>query len=169
MFKIQKFLPVILVLVVGMVILATSSWVGTEAIYQPIRFNHLKHKNQGLGCVDCHKYVQTHKFAGMPNIETCSECHQEKLTESQEEEKLLQFIQNQAQIPWNKIYQMPDHVYYSHAEHVGGANLECVHCHGDIGEREAPPKRALVKLSMDFCMDCHRKKKASLDCLACHI
>lgn len=167
--RIPKLILVIFVLVVIIVILATSGWVGTEATYQPIKFNHLKHKEQGLQCLDCHKYAKEYKFAGLPNIEVCSECHQAKLTESKEEEKLFQFIQDSTYIPWNRIYHVPDHVYYSHAEHVGLANLECPNCHGNIGERKTPPKRALVKLSMGFCMDCHRKKKASLDCLACHI
>ena len=169
MFKIRKLLPAILVVVVGMVILATSGWVGTETIYQPIKFNHLKHKEQGLQCLDCHKYAKEYKFAGLPNIEACSECHQTKLTESKEEEKLLRFIQDKTPIPWNRIYHVADHVYYSHAAHLDLSDLQCPTCHGNIGERESPPKRALIKFSMEFCMDCHRKRHATLDCLSCHI
>lgn len=165
----RKLISAIIGLIVLIIILTTTGWLQTKAVRQPIAFNHLKHKEQGLDCLDCHKYAKEYKFAGLPNIETCSECHEEKLTESKEEEKLFKFIQDKAYIPWNKIYQMQDHVYYSHAEHVGLANLKCQRCHGNIGEKEIPPKRALVKLSMDFCMDCHRKRNASLDCLACHI
>lgn len=164
----KRFVSVILGLVVLIVILTATGWL-QPTTKQPIEFNHLKHKEQGLDCLDCHKYAKKYKFAGLPNIETCSECHQERLTESREEEKLFKFIQDKVYIPWNRIYQIPDHVYYSHAEHVGLADLECGNCHGDIGERETPPEKALVKLSMDFCMDCHRKQNASLDCLACHI
>jgi hypothetical protein len=153
----------------SIIVLATTGWLQTEAITQPIKFNHLKHQEQNLRCLDCHKYSREYKFAGLPNIETCSECHQDKLTESQEEEKLIKFIQANSIIPWNRIYQIPDHVYYSHAEHVGLANLECQNCHGNIGESKTPPKRPWVKFSMKFCMGCHKKQKASLDCLACHI
>lgn len=155
----------LVIIVLGLAIL----WWKSQGITQVIQFNHLKHIEQDLDCLDCHKYVKEYKFAGLPNIETCSECHTDKITESKEEEKLLEFIQDKSYIPWNKIYNMPDHVYYSHAEHVGLANIECHYCHGNIGGRETPPKKPLVKLSMDFCMDCHRKKNASLDCLACHI
>ncbi len=138
MFKIQKLLPVILVFLVVMVVIATSGWVGIEATYQPIKFNHLKHKEQGLQCLDCHKYAKEYRFAGLPDAEVCSKCHQTKLTESREEEKLFQFIQDKSPIPWNRIYHVPDHVYYSHAEHVGLANLECQSCHGNIGEKKTP-------------------------------
>jgi hypothetical protein len=26
-----------------------------------------------------------------------------------------------------------------------------------------------VKMTMDWCMDCHQKKNANNDCLACHV
>ena len=151
------------------IILSATGWLQTGGIRQPIEFNHLKHAEQGLECLDCHKYVMEHKFAGLPNIEICSECHEERLTESEEEEKLVGFIQDEVCIPWISVYRQPDHVYYSHAEHVGLAGLECQECHGNIAEMETPPRRPAVNLSMDFCMDCHRKRNASLDCLACHI
>lgn len=161
----------IIALILLIILIVVLGYLGLKnpGVAQVIQFNHIKHKEQGLDCLDCHNYVKEYKFAGLPNIETCSECHTDKITESKEEEKLLEFIQDKTYIPWNKIYSTPDHVYYSHAEHVGLANIECRNCHGNVGEKETPPKKPLVELSMEFCMDCHRKKNASLDCLACHI
>ncbi len=69
---------------------------------------------------------------------------------------------------FNKLFQLPDHVFYTHRRHVGIAELECANCHGAIAETERPPERALVRVSMDSCMDCHREQGQTLDCNACH-
>jgi hypothetical protein len=47
--------------------------------------------------------------------------------------------------------------------------MDCKICHGDIGQREKPPSRPWVKMTMRWCMDCHAKTKASNDCLTCHV
>jgi hypothetical protein len=59
-------------------------------------------------------------------------------------------------------------VYFSHRRHVGIGKLECGACHGDIAVSQHPPSRALVRITMEFCLDCHRAKGQSLDCVACH-
>jgi hypothetical protein len=47
--------------------------------------------------------------------------------------------------------------------------IDCRVCHGDFDETTAPPRRPLVTLTMDGCMECHEKKRADNDCLVCHV
>ncbi len=69
---------------------------------------------------------------------------------------------------FTKLFTLPDHVFYTHRRHVGLGELECANCHGEIADTERPPPRALVQVTMDFCMDCHREQGQTLDCTACH-
>lgn len=69
---------------------------------------------------------------------------------------------------FRKLFRLADHVFYTHRRHVGIAEIECEACHGAIAETERPPKRALLKIDMDFCLKCHREQEATLDCNACH-
>ena len=60
-------------------------------ISQPVAFNHRLHvEDNGLACVDCHIYVETQTFAGLPRVEQCMECHEEDQSGSSEEEKIRQ-------------------------------------------------------------------------------
>jgi hypothetical protein len=139
-------------------------------IVQPVAFNHRLHvEDNGLACVDCHIYVTTQTFAGLPRVEKCLECHEEAQTESPEEEKIRQAAADGRELAWNRIYQIPDHVYSSHRRHVVAGKLACAECHGPIAETTSPPARPLNDISMDFCMDCHRQNGVTNDCIACHM
>jgi hypothetical protein len=139
-----------------------------RGILQPIAFNHGLHKEAGVECSDCHRYAETEHFAGRPVLEVCLECHEEALTDSREEAKIREYASQNAEIPWERLYQMPDHVFFTHRRHVAGAGIQCETCHGRIGETAKPPLKPLKTLTMGNCMDCHRKNKADNDCLACH-
>jgi cytochrome c2 len=64
-------------------------------------------------------------------------------------------------INWTKIHNLPDHVYFNHAQHVSVGKVACQDCHGKIEEM------ALVKqhapLSMGWCVNCHRQTKVKFD------
>ncbi len=135
---------------------------------QPISFNHKKHMEQGLQCDTCHPYSETQIFAGMPTVATCMECHKEPITKSPEEEKIRQFAAKGKEISWKRIYSEPDHVFFSHRRHVVLGKLPCQTCHGNIAERERPPTKPWVDMTMSWCMNCHTKKKVTNDCLECH-
>jgi hypothetical protein len=47
--------------------------------------------------------------------------------------------------------------------------IPCQTCHGNIGQRERPPTKQWVKMTMKWCMECHTKNKVTNDCLACHV
>jgi predicted CXXCH cytochrome family protein len=107
--------------------------------------------------------------SGLPDEKTCVVCHEESMTESTEEQKLLARIENGEGVNFRKLFRMPDHVYYSHARHVAVAELECAECHGEIAKTTSPPSRPLVRVDMDFCMECHEELGVTNDCIACHM
>ena len=58
-------------------------------------------------------------------------------------------------IEWVRIHNLPDHVYFNHAQHVNVGGLECQTCHGPIEEMEEVYQFA--PLSMGWCINCHRQ------------
>lgn len=138
-------------------------------IEQPIAFNHLLHiEDVGLECVDCHLYAESGVRATIPNIELCADCHEEAQGDSAEELRVIEYVEDQSQIPWRKIYWLPSHVYFSHRRHTVAGGIECETCHGQIGSRSEPVVRVLRDLSMGACIECHDATNTSNDCLLCH-
>ena len=157
-------------LVVGVLLLFVFVLTGfVSKTEQPISFNHKKHQEQGIECTTCHPYPKEQAFSGMPTLSTCLECHKEPITKSPEEEKIRQFQKKDTPIPWKRIYEQPDHVFFSHRRHVVLGKFQCQTCHGNIGQSESPPSKPWVKMTMKWCMDCHTKSKVTNDCLACHV
>ena len=140
-----------------------------NAVLQPIQFNHQLHIQEvGLECADCHKYFATGQHSGLPTLADCMECHEGGMTESPEEQKLLQMAQADPTTPFLKLFTMPDHVFYSHRTHVTAAGLECETCHGDIADTTVPPEVPLMRITMDTCLDCHTRNGVNNDCTRCH-
>ncbi len=61
----------------------------------------------------------------------------------------------QGPIEWIRIHNLPDHVYFNHAQHVTVGGVECQDCHGAIEEMEVVKQHS--PLSMGWCINCHRK------------
>lgn len=61
----------------------------------------------------------------------------------------------QGPIEWVRIHNLPDHVYFNHAQHVTVGELECQTCHGQVEEMEVMAQYA--PLSMGWCINCHRQ------------
>lgn len=162
--------PFFIGLAIGVVLLIVLFGLGfSSKMEQPIAFNHKKHQEQGIECASCHRYFKEETFSGMPTIASCLECHKDPITKSADEEKIRQFHQTGKEIPWKRLYEQPDDVFFSHRRHVVLGKMDCKSCHGDIGQSEKPPSRPWVKMTMRWCMDCHTKTKANNDCLACHV
>lgn len=155
-----------LVLVIGVVINYWSK-IGEPNIKQPVQFNHLKHKELA-DCETCHKYIKEQPFAGLPVKEDCAACHESAITDSQEEAKLLNYIENKKELLWASLYQQPPHVYFSHKRHLVSGGLECKTCHGGMAEQQSPPKKPLITLSMNDCLSCHKSAGVKADCITCH-
>ncbi len=60
-------------------------------------------------------------------------------------------------IPWVKIHNLPDHVYFNHSQHVKVGKQQCQTCHGNI--QEMPEVYQFAELSMGWCINCHRESK----------
>lgn len=157
-------LGVVIAFIVIFIIVLRIGWGGVK---QPIVFNHKIHAENDLGCLDCHSYFEEHASSGKPGLETCSSCHEEPLGESNAEKKLIEYIKSEKEIEWQRLYRVPEDVYFSHRRHVVLGNIECNTCHGDIGQSSRPPSKPL-KITMKNCMKCHEEKKASNDCISCH-
>ena len=138
------------------------------AASQPIEFSHKVHTEM-LKCEECHLGVMNSASATLPNLKVCMGCHQgDPLSKSQEEIKLINFIKNNQEVGWKRLYKNPVHVYFSHNRHVSVGNIKCETCHGDMGKAVKPPGRALVHMDMDYCMSCHKKNKVDNSCVICH-
>ena len=60
-------------------------------------------------------------------------------------------------IEWVRVHNLPDHVYFNHAQHVTVGGLDCQTCHGKVEEMDVVAQYA--PLSMGWCVNCHRETK----------
>jgi hypothetical protein len=56
-------------------------------------------------------------------------------------------------IPWNRVHNLPDFVYFNHSIHVN-KGVGCVTCHGRVDQMAAIEQ--VEPLTMKWCLDCHR-------------
>ena len=56
-------------------------------------------------------------------------------------------------VPWVRVHDLPDYVYFDHHAHVG-RGVGCVSCHGRIDRMEQVYQ--VKTLSMGWCLECHR-------------
>lgn len=164
-----------LVLSVTVIIVVFVAFVlipSTPPVVHPIAYNHNLHVEQeGLECVDCHAYAEVLPSATLPDLAICMDCHDVdpiSEEESAEEAILIEYIETEREIAWGRVYELPDHVYFSHRRHVVSGELECATCHGDVGAFTEPVTKAFREFTMDECMDCHRENGVTNDCLTCH-
>lgn len=134
---------------------------------QPVAFSHKLHSGEyKIHCLYCHRYPGISKSAGVPDVETCKNCHLIVGRDKEEVKKLMGYWKKKEPIPWIKVHDLPDHVYFPHKMHVN-AQVACEVCHGDISSMERV--RRVSSLKMGWCLNCHRDNGASIDCWTCHI
>ena len=68
--------------------------------------------------------------------------------------KTQTYSKPQKPVQWVRIHNLPDHVYFNHAQHVNAGKVECQTCHGPIETMEEVYQYA--PLSMGWCVNCHR-------------
>ncbi|MHC4608775.1 MAG: cytochrome c3 family protein [Planctomycetota bacterium] len=145
---------------------------------QPIAFNHKLHleRAQGISCEDCHQFVTSQTYAGIPSKFICFDCHDIDAYESDtdaeagkpELDALMGFADAEGDIPWHRVTTNRDDVFFSHRMHVTVAALDCRECHPKMPDRSSPPTRGPVLIEMDTCIGCHEESDASVDCISCH-
>ena len=136
-------------------------------------------------CMKCHKFV-TSSFDVLQNEITLAdeEKRKPKQVVSSELRKLYESFgldeslkpkvdAAPSSIPWVRVHNLPDYVYFDHRAHVT-AGVTCQRCHGPIESMERV--RQVETLSMGWCVNCHRETTeiegkavhASTDCAVCH-
>lgn len=113
----------------------------------------------------CHPNPDPGEMMTIAAASKCMQCHSAIKTDSPAIQKLAAFAKNEREIKWQRVYQIPAYVRFSHRSHTD-ASVACATCHGPVAEREQLAKE--VDLSMGACMACHRMKKVSIDCGFCH-
>ncbi len=131
---------------------------------QPIAFDHSLHAAQRITCLDCHPGARERERAGLPHREECMVCHAVIAAERPAIQALSALRQN-SRIPWERVYRVPDFVFFSHRSHVV-AGLECVTCHGPVATRSV--LRQEISVNMVSCMNCHADREVSNECHLCH-
>jgi len=142
--------------------LQRSPWVTRQGQRpdQPVPFSH-KHHVQGLGvqCQYCHVTVEKSSYAGIPPTKTCMNCHAQLWTNAQLLEPVRTSWATGKSLPWTKVHDLPDFVYFSHEIHVN-KGLGCATCHGRVDQM--PLMYMQNSLQMEWCLDCHRNPAKNL-------
>lgn len=131
---------------------------------QPIKFSHAIHAGQnGTECIYCHSSAPFSKSAGIPSENVCMNCHlmvrSGTRSGSSEIARVLASYEKQEPTEWIKVHNLPDHVFFSHAQHVTAGNVACQECHGTVEEMDQIVQ--FSDLSMGWCLDCHRSRKVN--------
>jgi hypothetical protein len=162
-----KFIPLIILLgAFGWqikMIVTDATLLGRQENYapdQPIKFSHKVHAGEnGIDCMYCHTTVEQGKSAGIPATNLCMNCHVliREGTNSGKFEiaKVVDAAENGKPVVWNRIHNLPEHVFFSHAAHVGSGKLDCAQCHGPVEEMDLMKQHS--ELSMGWCINCHRE------------
>ena len=157
--------------------------IGVDQGYMPVQPIHYSHKihsgaNQ-IECQYCHSSARVSKHSGIPSLNVCMNCH-ENIAEYNGEEDLekgytKEYYTNEIKkvykavgwneetqsytgdtepVKWVRIHNLPDFVYFNHAQHVSVAGVDCNKCHGPVEEMEILYQYS--SLTMGWCIDCHR-------------
>ena len=166
---------------------------------QPIAFPHDVHAGvNGIDCKYCHNSVTKSKSAGLPTVNVCMNCHKKINGEGEEYQGEIAKIYaaagwdptrgpsgaytNQTEpIVWNKVHNLPDHVYFNHSQHVVVGGLDCKQCHGDMTKlnetAKVQPYQELNKIeenieskiefdratmTMGWCIQCHEQSSVNI-------
>lgn len=134
---------IILFFIVGFAASMVLGWViFPKLLYsqkeQPFNFNHALHVEEvDESCQSCHFFREDGSFSGIPKIAQCVDCHEEPMGDTEDEAIFVeQYVAKEREVPWFVYSRQPDCVFFSHAAHVIGAEMECATCHGHHGETE---------------------------------
>ncbi|MCK9448273.1 MAG: c-type cytochrome [Bacteroidales bacterium] len=159
---IHSVLILIGLVVIGEIAYKEAAVFGRQQYYQPeqpIWFSHKVHADQNeIDCQYCHTVADQGKSAGIPSVNVCMNCHHQvkegQITGKKEIDKIQKAWETGEPIEWIRVYNLPDHVYFNHAQHVEVAKIDCAECHGEVENMHEVIQ--IEDLSMRWCLDCHR-------------
>ncbi len=127
---------------------------------QPVPYSHAVHAGDlGIDCRYCHTSVETSAKANIPPTATCMNCHKYIKTESEQLAVVFESAKSGSAIPWVRVHDLPDFVYFNHAGHIQ-SGVGCVSCHGRIDRMEVVEQTEA--LTMGWCLECHRSPDENL-------
>lgn len=133
------------------------SWWETEehlVLEQPVPFSHEHHVGGlGLDCRYCHRAVERSANAGLPAASVCMNCHRELWPRAEPLRPVRAAYARGAPLAWNRVYQVPDFVYFNHGIHVA-KGVGCTTCHGAVDRM--PLLSKAHSFQMRWCLECHR-------------
>lgn len=145
---------------------------------QPINFSHKLHAgDMKIDCKYCHTNVDKSRYAGIPAVATCMNCHTIARKDRPEIIKLTGYYRDGVPLPWKRIHKVPDYAYFNHSVHVN-KGIDCSACHGEVAQMEKVGQ--MNSFTMGSCLNCHRNahdkfpelknqiKKGPEYCSACH-
>lgn len=177
---------IVLFLIGGYFTINAAIALGRNEGYQPVQPIYYSHKvhagvNQ-ISCLYCHGSAQDSKHANIPSVNVCMNCHMtikeytgEAITREDgssvngtaEIQKLYEYAgwnpdlkkydRPGKPIEWVRIHNLPDHVYFNHAQHVKVGQQQCQTCHGNV--QDMGEVAQFTDLSMGWCINCHRETK----------
>jgi len=180
------FIAIILFIIGGYMTTKGAMDLGRSKDYQPeqpIYYSHTVHAgvNQ-INCQYCHTGTYQGKQATLPSVNVCMNCHMaineyngaplvrengDIVDGTAEIKKLYKYAgftegqpwdpANAKPIEWVRIHNLPDHVYFNHAQHVNAGQVACQQCHGEI--QKMGEVKQFSDLSMGWCINCHRNSE----------
>jgi hypothetical protein len=165
--------------------------IGVDQGYEPIQPIHYSHKihagENGIDCKYCHSSARVSKNAGIPSLNVCMNCHKniaefqgskdstyveytkefytgeiQKLYDAVGWDKATQKYTGKTKpVKWVRIHNLPDFVYFNHAQHVTVGGIECQKCHGEVQTFEVMKQDQ--PLTMGWCINCHRETNVKVE------
>ena len=127
---------------------------------QPVPYSHKLHAgDMGIDCRYCHTTVETTARANVPPTATCMNCHATVRTKDEKLELVRRSAETGEAIPWIRVHDLPDFVYFNHAGHIQ-SGVGCISCHGRVDRMEVVEQ--VEPLTMGWCLDCHRDPAARI-------
>ena len=164
--------------------------IGVDQGYMPVQPIHYSHKihagaNQ-IECKYCHSSARVSKHSGIPSLNVCMNCHR-NIAEYNGEEDLengytkdfytkeikklytavgwdetnQEYTGESQPVKWVRIHNLPDFVYFNHAQHVEVGEIACQKCHGPVEEMEIMYQYS--PLTMGWCINCHRETNVKVE------
>ena len=165
-----------------------ATGIGNQQGYQPqqpIFFSHRVHAglNQ-ISCLYCHGAAWTSKKATVPPMNVCMNCHAaitvyhgerlfrpdgERVDPNEEIHKIYahsgfdpdngKYTHAGTPVEWIQVHNLPDFVFFSHAQHVHAGKVQCQTCHGPVQDMDEIYQFA--PLTMGWCINCHRTTRVN--------
>ncbi|GGG43725.1 c-type cytochrome [Epilithonimonas arachidiradicis] len=183
-------------------------WIGVYKGYapeQPIYFSHKIHAGENkIDCQLCHSSAKYGKVSEIPSVNVCMNCHRAiseykgKYIEPGKDrefytgeikkiyaaagwdESKQAYTGKTTPIEWTRIHNMPDFVYFNHAQHVVAGeqaiissfnakqkdpankiDVVCKACHGKIDTMNVV--QMANNFTMGWCIECHRTTEVDMN------